>query len=245
MPIVLEGGCRVVGLREGSPRQEGALRIRNHFGRESGAHAISLRVLELDGGASATWRNESSDEVLYVIEGGGTATIGGQRYDIAADHGLYVPPATTIELSATTDLTLVSAQCPEPGVQLEGYEAGQAIAGAPLVVAMHDRPMQRTGDRWYREVINAEAGSAQVTQFVGSIPPGRAPDHYHLYEEVLCILEGEGAMWAGTSQTPIAAGTCIYLPRRQMHCVENRGVGELRLLGVFYPAGSPAVRYSE
>jgi hypothetical protein len=26
-------------------------------------------------------------------------------------------------------------------------------------------------------------------------------------------------------------------------CVENTGVDELRLLGVFYPAGSPSVRY--
>lgn len=241
---MLEGGCRVVGLREGSPQREGALRIRKHFGRENGAHAISLRVLELDGGASATWRNESSDEVIYLIEGGGEVTIDGRTYEVAADHGLYVPPATTIEIAASSAMTLVSAQCPEPGTQLDGYEAGRAIAGAPLVVAMHDRPMQRTGDRWYREVINGEAGSVQVTQFVGSIPPGRAPDHYHLYEEVLCILEGEGAMWAGTTQTPIAAGSCIFLPRRQMHCVENRGSGEFRLLGVFYPAGSPAVRYS-
>jgi len=244
VPIVLEGGCRVVGLREGAPQREGPLRIRKHFGREAGAHAISLRVLELDGGESARWRNESSDEVLYVIAGGGEATIGGNRYDVAADHGLYVPPATTIEIAASSAMTLVSAQCPEPGTQLDGYEAGRAIAGARLVVAMHDRPMQRTGDRWYREVINEQSGSTQVTQFVGSIPPGRAPDHYHLYEEVLCILEGEGAMWAGPTQTPIATGSCIFLPRRQVHCVENRGPGELRLLGVFYPAGSPAVRYS-
>jgi hypothetical protein len=28
-----------------------------------------------------------------------------------------------------------------------------------------------------------------------------------------------------------------------VHCVENRSAGEMRLLGVFYPAGSPAVRY--
>ncbi len=244
MPIVLEGGCRVAGLHEGSPEREGSLRIRKHFGRETGAHAISLRVLELDGGRSATWRNESSDEVLYVIAGRGEATIDGRGYEVAADHGLYVPPATTIEIAASSAMTLVSAQCPEPGMQLDGYEAGRAIAGAPLVVDLHDRPMQRTGDRWYREVINDQSGSVQVTQFVGSIPPGRAPDHYHLYEEVLCILEGEGAMWAGTSQTPIAAGSCIFLPRGQMHCVENRGPGELRLMGVFYPAGSPAVRYS-
>jgi mannose-6-phosphate isomerase-like protein (cupin superfamily) len=86
-------------------------------------------------------------------------------------------------------------------------------------------------------------GSEQVTQFVGSIPPGRAPDHFHEYEEVLFILRGEGRMWFGESSTPIGPGSCIYLPRRQVHCVENTGASELRLLGVFYPAGSPAVRY--
>jgi mannose-6-phosphate isomerase-like protein (cupin superfamily) len=100
-----------------------------------------------------------------------------------------------------------------------------------------------TADRWYRVLVDDEIGSEQVTQFVGSIPPGRAPDHFHEYEEVLFILCGEGRMWAGETNTPIGPGSCIYLPRRQVHCVENTGSGELRLLGVFYPAGSPAVRY--
>ena len=86
-------------------------------------------------------------------------------------------------------------------------------------------------------------GSTQVTQVVGSIPPGRAPDHFHYYEEVLFILKGEGRMWAGETNAPISRGSCIYLPKRQIHCVENTGEGELRLLGVFYPAGSPSVRY--
>ncbi|HYN25457.1 MAG TPA: cupin domain-containing protein, partial [Pyrinomonadaceae bacterium] len=80
-------------------------------------------------------------------------------------------------------------------------------------------------------------------QFVGSIPPGRAPDHFHNYEEVLFILRGVGRMWAGKTHTPIASGSCIYLPKGQVHCVENTGDDELRLLGVFYPAGSPSVRY--
>ena len=92
-------------------------------------------------------------------------------------------------------------------------------------------------------LVDDKVGSAQVTQFVGAIPPGRAPDHFHEYEEVLCILTGRGRMWAGGTNTPIAAGSCIFLPRGQVHCLENTGSGELRLLGVFYPAGSPAVRY--
>jgi quercetin dioxygenase-like cupin family protein len=236
MLAILDGGCRVVGLREGKPALDGTLRIRKHFGREAGARAISLRVLELPAGQRATLRNEFSDEVLYVIAGSGSAGDSA----ITKDTGIYLPPAASLDIAAAETLILVSSQCPDAGATLEGYEPGN---GDPLVVSMRDRPVQRTGDRWYREVINADDGSTQVTQFVGGIPPGRAPDHYHLYEEVIVILEGTGVMWAGPSNTPIERGSCIFLPHGQVHCVENRGDGEMRLLGVFYPAGSPAVRY--
>jgi mannose-6-phosphate isomerase-like protein (cupin superfamily) len=111
-------------------------------------------------------------------------------------------------------------------------------------VRLSDCKSEATADRWYRVLLDETVGSAQVTQFVGGIPPGRAPDHYHEYEEVLCILKGQGRFWAGATSTPIEAGSCVFLPRRQVHCVENTGSGELRLLGVFYPAGSPAVRYA-
>ena len=92
------------------------------------------------------------------------------------------------------------------------------------------------------------AGHAQGAATVGVlrnwVDPGIAiPRHFHEYEEVLFILRGEGRMWAGETNTLIGPGSCIYLPRGQVHCVENTGSGELRLLGVFYPAGSPAVRY--
>ncbi|MDP9361766.1 MAG: cupin domain-containing protein [Acidobacteriota bacterium] len=244
MVVKLDVGCLVVALKEGEPIRDGALRIWKHFGHEAGARAISLRVLELPAGESASLRNDASDEVLYVIAGVGTGTIDGCDYELVPDSGIYLPPSIALNISADDTLTLVSSQCPDAGVTLEGYEPGRGAAGMPLVVAMRDRPIQRTGDRWYREVINADAGSTQVTQFVGSIPPGRAPDHFHQYEEVICILDGTGVMWAGQSHTPIARGSCIFLPRGQVHCLENRGEGELRLLGVFYPAGSPAVRYA-
>jgi mannose-6-phosphate isomerase-like protein (cupin superfamily) len=238
MLAILDGGCRVTGLNEGEPAREGALRIWKHFGNDSCARAISLRVLELSAGERATLRNDVSDEVLYVLSGSGSAS----GFALTPDTGLYLPPATSLEVTATEALTLVSSRCPDDGATLEGYEPGH---GSPFAVAMHDRPVQRTGDRWYREVINADAGSTQVTQFVGGIPPGRAPDHFHLYEEVIVILDGTGEMWAGSSHAPIETGSCIFLPHGQVHCVENRGAGEMRLLGVFYPAGSPAVRYTQ
>jgi mannose-6-phosphate isomerase-like protein (cupin superfamily) len=170
---------------------------------------LSLRVLELHG--SATLRNEDRDEVLFVL---------------GEERSVYVPAGSTEELAG--DMTMVSALAPRVGT---GFSRSGRLKPAAT-------PLQRTGDRWYVELIQAE-----VTQFIGGIPPGRAPDHFHLYEEVICILDGEGVMHAGESSTPIAAGSCIFLPRKQRHCVENTGAGELRLLGVFYPAGSPAVRY--
>ena len=89
-------------------------------------------------------------------------------------------------------------------------------------------------------LIDPKVDSLEMTQFVGSIPMGRAPDHFHRYQEVLCILEGRGRMWA--SNTPVGPGSCIFLPFGPVHCVENTGPGALRLLGASYPAGSPLVR---
>ena len=257
MIAVLDGGCRVVTLREGEPVCDGAWRIWKHFGRESGARAISLSVLELPAGERATRRNDVADEVLYVIAGSGAVRLDGHDYELAIDTGIYLPPSATLEIAADAALTIVSSLCPDTGSSLapSRFVAGPAAvqsasrlhsansSSSPLVVAMRDRPVERTGDRWYREVINADNGSTQVTQFVGGIPPGRAPDHYHLYEEVIVILDGTGVMWAGTSHTQIERGSCIFLPHGQVHCVENRGHGEMQLLGVFYPSGSPAVRY--
>jgi oxalate decarboxylase/phosphoglucose isomerase-like protein (cupin superfamily) len=40
----------------------------------------------------------------------------------------------------------------------------------------------------------------------------------------------------------IGPGTSIYLPPYQPHCLENTGSAPLEVLGVFYPAGSPAAK---
>jgi mannose-6-phosphate isomerase-like protein (cupin superfamily) len=144
---------------------------------------------------------------------------------------------------------MLSSTCPEPAEPPPLVPAAaQRTGGKPDLlpaprIRLADREALPSGDRWYRVMVDSQLGCREVTQFVGSIPPGRAPDHYHHYEEVLYILKGSGVMWAGPTSAPIGAGSCIFLPKGQIHCVENTGQDELRLLGVFYPAGSPAVRY--
>jgi mannose-6-phosphate isomerase-like protein (cupin superfamily) len=245
MAVVLEGGCRVSTMYEGVPRVDGALKIWNQIGKASGAQAISLRVLEFGPGTSPPLRNDASDEVFYVLEGNCTFVIDGSEYDLGPETGVYLRPGQTLSVqNAGPDvIRVVSSQCPEEGSEAVASPEQPVKSGLPPIVKLSDRRALPTADRWYRVLVDDEIGSEQVTQFVGSIPPGRAPDHFHEYEEVLFILRGEGRMWAGETNTPIGPGSCIYLPRRQVHCVENTGAGELRLLGVFYPAGSPAVRY--
>ena len=239
MAVDLEGGCRVSLLHEGSPTEHGTVRAFQHIGRANGAAAISLRVLEVAPGRSPTLGGAASDEVLYVFEGKGMLRFDGGAQPIEPDAGIYIPPGTRFDILNSEPMTIVSSRCPDPGESAQLATGG----GPPRVVRLDDCKSEETGDRWYRVLFDHHIGSAQVTQFVGAIPPGRAPDHYHEYEEVLCILEGRGRMWAGDKSTPIERGSCIYLPRRRVHCVENAGDSELRLLGVFYPSGSPAVRY--
>jgi len=237
MAVVLEGGCRVSTMHEGAPRVFGTLEVWDQIGRASGAEAISLRILEFRPGRSAALRNHEFDEVIYVHEGDCTIFIDDAAYEAGPETGVYLRPGQTliVENVGTDMVRFVSSQCPK--------ETSSKPSEQPPIVKLSDRRALPTADRWYRVLVDDEIGSEQVTQFVGSIPPGRAPDHYHEYEEVLFILRGEGRMWARDTNTPIGPGSCIYLPKRQVHCVENTGEGELRLLGVFYPAGSPAVRY--
>jgi mannose-6-phosphate isomerase-like protein (cupin superfamily) len=273
MAIILEGGCRITKMREGPPVESGTLRVWPQIGRRTGAQAISLRILEFAPGVSPELRNEACDEILYVLghwdQGQGplapsnlsqeqaanhcaTIFIDGRPCEIGSATGIYLQPGHTLTVDnpQTAPIVMISSQCPEP--LEEGVETARTLTASaapspppdrPPIVRLADRPTLPTADRWYRVLVDDEVGSTQVTQFVGSIPPGRAPDHFHIYEEVLFILRGSGRMWAGETHTPISAGSCVYLPRGQIHCVENTGNDELRLLGVFYPAGSPSVRY--
>jgi mannose-6-phosphate isomerase-like protein (cupin superfamily) len=177
-------------------------------------------------------RDAACDEVLYVLSGSGTATIEGRAVELRPGTALFVACGTP--WSAEGDARAVSVLVHDPApaaathavVDLNAVERGEATAGRAFLLGA-----------------TPEVGCESVTQFIGLVPPGRAPDHYHRYDEVIYILEGEGVLEIGGEQAPIRPGTCIHLPRTLVHCLANTGPGELRLLGVFTPAGSPAEAY--
>jgi mannose-6-phosphate isomerase-like protein (cupin superfamily) len=252
LDVTLNKGCRVAGLRDGEPEVHGPLRTWTRFGPATGARALSLRILEIAPGLSPGIRNAACDEILYVIEGSGTVYLDGHAFGVGPDEGIHLRPGMSLALEnpGPHPITVASARCPEggPPAILEAARIrpgeGSSVPPPDAVARLIDRPSEVAPDgRSFQVLIDASGCGAPVTQFVGSIPPGRAPDHFHEYEEVLVVLQGRGRVWADRESAPIGPGSCVFLPRRLVHCVENLGEGRLRLLGVFYPSGSPARRF--
>jgi mannose-6-phosphate isomerase-like protein (cupin superfamily) len=199
------------------------------FGRERGCAEFEQEILRYSG-ASAPRSHGDDDEVLYVLAGSGAAEIGGERAELTSGTAAYVRRGTEWRVVDADGLEILSVLVRDP---LEN-DAPHAIVGVDEAEAG-----TATAGRMFRLL----APCSSVTQFIGYVPVGRAPDHFHTYDEVVYILQGEGALHIDGETAPLRAGTCVHLPKGLVHCLENTGPDELQVLGVFRPAGSPAEAY--
>jgi quercetin dioxygenase-like cupin family protein len=197
---------------------------------------LALDAVRLEPGASLGIDDPFHDTLLFVHSGGGTLDdvplagrcagfiAAGTRGTLAAgSEGLECVRAT---VGAETDLHAPMG-VPEPAVALDHVEPGKA-----------------TGARSFHVLFGPHNGSTRATLFVGYIPPGSAPWHYHLYDEIVWVLRGEGRLYVGDAIEPLAPGCAFRLHAREVHIVENtQPTEELAVVGVFTPAGSPSAAY--
>ncbi|HZP72271.1 MAG TPA: cupin domain-containing protein [Gaiellaceae bacterium] len=172
-----------------------------------------------------------ADEILYVLEGNGSLDIAGERHALRPGISVFAGAGTTWSADGGARAVSVLVHDPDAStacavVDMDAVAKGTATAGREFVLGA-----------------TPAVGCMSATQFIGLIPPGRAPDHFHRYEEVIYVLEGEGRLEIGGESEPIGPGSCIHLPRTLVHALANTGKSELRVLGVFRPAGSPAEAY--
>jgi mannose-6-phosphate isomerase-like protein (cupin superfamily) len=246
----LGSGCRVIEPEEGHVSQEGTRHRRRTVGAAIAARDIEQSVSQFDQGLSPCQVNPSSEEVHYVSAGSGACYIDGHRYDIEVGSSIYVGPGAECCFETSGgDLEVVSVCCPQIAdsqFDLPPRTTPDAsIDRSDVVVHERDRKSIPTGDRWFKLLADKDLGCQRVTQFIGFIPKSEAPEHYHTYEEAIYIVEGRGVMWADGKEASVAAGSCIYLPRQVKHSVKNFDDAPIRLMGVFHPSGSPAVRYDD
>lgn len=217
----------------------GGARIRTLVDTTTDEPGLVRRLVDLSPPATFSGAAGAGGELWFVIEGAGTLEMTGQpAVVLRPDRGFLLPPGSAYQASAGDDA----------GLRLDtvSLPAGHGVAtSTPLSRDFADCAVETTGDRKFRVLFGPGFDCAVATQFVGEIPPGRAPDHSHPYDEVVLILQGEGVAHIGGTEHALSAGTCAHLPPGLVHCLENTGDGTLRVLGVFHPADSPAAKLED
>ncbi len=213
------------------------LTVRPTLGPATDFEALEQAVLECPPGRCALVRVGEGEETMFVLEGEGRLHVGGESHALAPDMGVYVPPGSEFELenTGTAPLRLVAVRIPDPS---------PGPPTLPNVRRLDDQEIEEaTTEREFRIVADPSSGLRSATHFVGYIPAERAPDHFHTYDEVIYVLDGQGVMEAGGLAYAVTAGSCIQLPARTVHCLSNSGQGPMRIVAVFRPAGSPAAAF--
>jgi mannose-6-phosphate isomerase-like protein (cupin superfamily) len=233
-------GHVVPDIAELEPRRNGDTTATRVTIDASHGARLEQRVVTYGAGCSHERTLDGAHAVMYVASGRGCLHLNGERHDLEPDCGVFVASGETfsVENLRPEPLELVEVCVPEES---------PASPNRRVVVRYRDQPVESAGiGREFRHLVDEHAGIAEITQFVGTIPPGRAPMHCHEYDEVGYVVEGEGVMhWDDGRSIPVRRGSCIHFPRLKLHSLENTGTTEMRIMGVFHPQLSPASRVGE
>ena len=206
----------------------------------NGSSVLELHLARYGPGRSSPHTLERVQEIMYTTAGSGSLTVAGESHELEPGTAVYLTAGETYEIdnAGSDDLVIVSATAPQ--------SADDVQAPTARTVRYDDQPtLPASGDREFRYLVTDEVGCRDATQFFGVIAPGRAPDHSHVYDEVIYVLEGEGVLHGGEEDRPVTAGSCIHLPPFFVHSLENSGDSPMRIVATFHPSGDPASRAYE
>ena len=134
--------------------------------------ALALDRRGIAQGASATIGDPESDTLVYVTDGNGSISLGGEVGPLAVRNAALVLAGEEATIGADEALDLV--------VLSVGVEADRhAPLGRRVLTASLDAAdgQQATGARSFQILFDATNGSTRATLFAGYVPPGKAPWH--------------------------------------------------------------------
>lgn len=200
---------------------------------------LALALLRVATGATAAVAGGEDDLLLYVLEGRGRTAVDGAAVEVGPGTALLVPAGDALDLTAAEALTV--ARFAAGGDADLHAPLGQPTRVAQLDLAGAD---DATGSRSFQIMLGPDNGCCRATMFVGVVPPGAAPWHFHQYDEIVMVVRGR-ARYHQVTGTPqeMAVGSAVRIRPRDVHVNENPADEELHVLGVFTPAGSPSAAY--
>lgn len=201
--------------------------------------ALALSVLRAEADGRISCGDEERDSLLYVVAGDGVLELG-ERHELVRDDAALVLAGEEAEIQAGDAGIAVLRATVGP----DADRHAPLDSRATLVRADSSEAGDATGARSFRVLLGPHNGSTRATMFLGCIPPGRAPWHYHLYDEIVWVPEGPGMLHLDGEAEELLPGSAFRLRPREVHIVENSSADrEMTVLGVFTPAGSPSAAY--
>lgn len=227
------------------------LRVRRGFSFQSGGETPGVQIErippDLEGSSlssatvqlfpNATWPLEAGDDDVLVYAVSGWGRVG----EVPVSGG------TAVRLARGEAETVRTGQQP---LQLLVFRCGASCdEHAPLGPAQRTARVDlgaldaATSGREFQVLFDMHNGSTRATLFLGKVPPGAAPWHFHQYDEVVWILDGHGLYHLEGGEEEFEGGSAFRVRPREVHIVENTSSEPTLLLGLFTPAGSPAAAF--
>jgi quercetin dioxygenase-like cupin family protein len=201
--------------------------------------ALALRTVALRPGDSTTLGDGDFETLLFVAAGRGLLSLAGDEHALSAGSAGLVLAGEEARVGSGDGIELMVATV---GPDVDRHAP---MGPREVVVALDGAGAQRaSGSRSFQTLFGPHNGSTRATLFAGFVPPGKAPWHYHLYDEVVFVPSGPARLHLGDGTTELQVGAAFRLRPRQVHIVENSSEDrELTVVGVFTPAGSPSAAY--
>lgn len=244
---LLDGGCYVCTMDTAALERKGNVLLGPVIAAADGARFLSQWYAVVEPGTAGILSFPGSDVVVFLPAGPLNVVISGRSFSAAAESGIFVRRDEAVQFvnDGSAPVRLLLTVCPQAGQPrwLEAMPENFDAATPERVFGVDPSKRESMADRFYQVLNGEENGSSEVTQFIGEVPRSRAAAHRHLYEEAIMILTGAGFMWTENARAAVSPGDIIFLPRKQVHSLECTASTGMRLMGAFYPSGSPAVNY--
>lgn len=205
----------------------------------TGGSHLAAAELRLAAGESVRGSDPGHDTLFFCVEGEVGLECGGELVALLPGSAAIARGGEEAGLTAAADARLLELKVAHGADE-------HAPLGDEARVAVVDRAEDdaATGKRAFQVLFGPENGCRYATLFVGYVPPGAAPWHFHQYDEIVWIWQGHGRYHFGETTQELEAGSAVRIRPRDVHILENlSATEELVLLGLFTPAGSPSAAY--
>ena len=213
----------------------GVVSPEGHIPAQHGSE-LALETLRIGPGESLAAGAAGHDVLLFAFTGSGT--LAGEPL-AAGSAALLLEGEQAALLAGAEGLALV-----RDTLGAGTYLHAPMGPRERIVASAEVEPGKATGSRSFQVLFGPHNGSTRATMFVGYVPPGAAPWHYHLYDEIVWIWRGLGRYHLGDEIEALEDGSAFRITPREVHIVENTSPDSaLAVLGIFTPAGSPSAAY--